>query len=29
MSIYLKKGSSAFKHYIPNFLGLENFKKNV
>lgn len=27
MSIYLKKGDSLFKHYIPNFLWLENFKK--
>ncbi|GAB6188625.1 hypothetical protein JCM30566_03640 [Marinitoga arctica] len=27
MSIYLKKGGSYFKKYIPNFLGIENFKR--
>lgn len=27
MDLYLKRGSSKFKKYIPNFLGLENFKK--
>ncbi|NUU98936.1 ABC transporter permease [Marinitoga sp. 1154] len=27
MSIYLDKGASSFKKYIPNFLGFENFKR--
>ncbi|MDK2886714.1 MAG: hypothetical protein PWP54_1277 [Thermosipho sp. (in: thermotogales)] len=27
MSEYLKSGAKYFKRYIPNFLGLENFKK--